>query len=469
MALFDLERRCRLGAASSQGPSKDQLPPKQRLPRTFRTCVGNDTKARSHCPINGTRPFNIVKFSYHRQRDHERKRKAQGEVRRVDVASLEGQTTMELGVQGARGMERPLSGDTHPTIVHSPKTVPEAECFHSWSIHDPAATVVPVDHHDAPTPARAVPRQPSCPPPAATNAQEQHIPEHNFIQFQPPDPFVTTASLSRRSTYIADNAFAARSATPSPDLKTSDSPSAGSSTLLPTVWSWDPEVSAVAPSTPIAPEHNPASPAGQGSIWSEDNFIAAYQSFFLPHPIKDLNSPAQALGLIHHDLHSATAQQANDGPTLEAYETKPTCTDATTATVGYTCTTKESGNLIDWTLRLMAVAPADPQQSEALKMAATAGYARTLNLHRSLIPSGVPEEAYAAMHPSPPTVQSSDSELAHALECRPNISATSSAHAWATMLRPAVPVTDMARALHPSPAWAWTSPRDRHATPVSSP
>ncbi|KAM5544253.1 hypothetical protein V8D89_001913 [Ganoderma adspersum] len=433
---------------------EDQLPPKQRLPRTFRTCVGNDTKARSHCPINGTRPFNIVKFSYHRQRDHERKRKAQAEVRRVD-AGIERQTAGSDAL-GTSGIEK-------------------TECFHSWSIHDPAAAALPVDHHFATMPARActVPRQPSSPLPAATNAQEQHIPEHNVIQFQPPNLCATaTATSSRpRSTYIADSAFAAHPATTRPDLETNYSSSTALSTSPPTVKLEGRQVSAATPSALIAPEHNPASRAGQGSIWSEDDFIAAYQAFFLPCPISDSRSPAQALGPIHHDPDNATAQQANGGPALEANMTKPTCTDSATATVSYACATKlEDGEPIDWSLRLMAVAPADPQQSEALKMAATAGYARTLNLQRGLISSGVPEEAYAAMHPSPPKIPSSYSELAHALECTPHpstrIYAMSGMRGPATTLCPALFNAQPSMSLH-APASSWGTSLESGANPLT--
>ena len=306
---------------------------------------------------------------------------------------------------------------SQPTIVHPSTAVPGAECFHSWSIHDPSAAALPVDHNFATTPAppRMVPRQPSRRLSAATNAREQHILEHNVIQFQPLGLAATTTSSTRpRSTCITDSAFTAHSAITSPDPETSYNPSTGSSMSSPTVRFEEPQGSAATPSPHVTPNHNPASPAGKGSIWSEDEFIAAYQTFFLPHPIKYSGSPARALGPIHLDLDGTRAQQANGDPALEDGATKPARTDATTATVSYVSQTwLENGDLVDWTLRLMLVAPVDPQQSEALKIAATAGYEHTLRLQRSLISSGVPEEVYAAMHPSPPKIPSSYSEFAH--------------------------------------------------------
>ena len=340
---------------------------------------------------------------------------------------------------------------SQPTIVHPSTAVPGAECFHSWSIHDPSAAALPVDHNFATTPAppRMVPRQPSRRLSAATNAQGQHILEHNVIQFQPPDLGATTTSSTRpRSTYIVDNTFPANAAITSPDPETSYSPSTGSSMSSPTVRFEEPQGSAATPSPHVTPNHNPASPAGKGSIWSEDEFIAAYQAFFLPHPIKDSSSPAQALRPIHHDLDGTRAQQVNSRPSLEDRATKPACTDATTATVSYVSQTwLENGDLVDWTLRLMLVAPVDPQQSEALKIAATAGYEHTLRLQRSLISSAVPEEVYETMHPSTPAVQSSYSELAHGWECPSYAFATnsarSSARGSATRMRPAIPSTGL--------------------------
>ena len=61
-------------------------------------------QARSHCPINGTRPFDLVKCRDRRERDHEKKRKAQAEVRRAS-ASIEHQAA-RLGVQGTGGIEK---------------------------------------------------------------------------------------------------------------------------------------------------------------------------------------------------------------------------------------------------------------------------------------------------------------------------------------------------------------------------
>ena len=348
---------------------------------------------------------------------------------------------------------------SQPTIVHPSTAVPGAECFHSWSIHDPSAAALPVDHNFATTPAppRMVPRQPSRRLSAATNAREQHILEHNVIQFQPLGLAATTTSSTRpRSTCITDSAFTAHSAITSPDPETSYNPSTGSSMSSPTVRFEEPQGSAATPSPHVTPNHNPASPAGKGSIWSEDEFIAAYQAFFLPHPIKDSSSPAQVLGPIHHDLDTTTVQQANSDPALEDRATKP---------VSYASQTwLENGELVDWTLRLMPVAPVDPQQSEALKIAVTAGFAHTLRLQRSLISSGLLEETYTGMHPSPPKIQSSYSELAYASVCSPYPSArapaTSSMRGPATTLSPAVFAAQSSMSLN-TPSTSWVS-SDHH-------
>ena len=348
--------------------------------------------------------------------------------------------------------------------MRSSTTVPQAECFHSWSIYDTAATTLPVDHHftTTPTPARTVPRQPLFPLSAASNVKEQHMSEHNFIQFQPPNLGATTTLLSPHLTYITHNAFPARSAATSPDLETSYNPS-GSSTSSPTVKFESSRVSVAVPSPLVAPKPKPEWPAGQGSIWSEDNFIAAYQAFFLPHPIKDSSSPAQDLGPIHHDLDTTTVQQANSDPTLEDRAMKP---------ISYVSQTwLENGDLVDWTLRLMPVAPVDPQQSEALKIAATARFAHTLRLQRSLISSGLPEEAYAGMHPSPPKIPSSYSELAHASVCSPCPSArapaTSSMRGPVTTLHPAVFAAQSSMSLY-TPSSSWGTPGfDSCANPMT--
>ena len=342
--------------------------------------------------------------------------------------------------------------------MHFSTTVPEAECFHSWSIHDPAATALQVDHRfaTAPTLARTVTRQSTFPLSAATNAQEQHILEHNFIQFQPPNLGATTTSLSPHPTYITDNAFPARSTATSPDLETGYSPSPGSSTSSLTVKFENSRVSVAVPSSHVTPKPKPAWSGGQGSIWSEDDFITAYQAFFLPHPVKDSRNPAQGLGQIHHDLDTTTVQQANSDPALEDRATKP---------VSYTSQTwLENGELVDWTLRLMPVAPVDPQQSEALKIAVTAGFAHTLRLQRSLISSGLLEETYTGMHPSPPKIQSSYSELAYASVCSPYPSArapaTSSMRGPATTLSPAVFAAQSSMSLN-TPSTSWVS-SDHH-------
>ena len=289
-----------------------------------------------------------------------------------------------------------------------------------WPVEDPTAASIPVNYRGSTTLAHTALNHSSSPqyPPSAPEQLAESVPDDSD-EIRLHFPYVTPARASR-STPGPSSVEVDRSTahypptTPDPDPETSYSASTGSSTSPPTVKFEDSQAIGAAPSAPIAPEHNPASRAEKGSIWSEDDFIAAYQAFFLPRPIKDSSSPALALRPIHHDLDGTRAQQMNSRPVLEDRATKPARTDATTATVSYVSQTwLENGDLVDWTLRLMPVAPVDPQQSEALKIAATAGYEHTLRLQRSLISSGVPEEVYAAMHPSPPKIPSSYSEFAH--------------------------------------------------------
>ena len=280
-----------------------------------------------------------------------------------------------------------------------------------WPVEDPTAASIPVNYRGSTTRAHTALNHSSSPryPPSAPKQLAESVSDDGD-EIRLHVPYVTPARASRstpeRSSVEVDmSATHYPRTTPDPDPETSYSASTGSSTPPLTVKFEDSQAIGAAPSAPIAPEHKQASRAEKGSIWSEDDFIAAYQAFFLPHPINNSSIPVRALGQIHHELHGATAQQANSNPALEDCATKP---------VSYVSQTwLENGDLVDWTLRLIPVAPVDPQQSEALKIAATAGYEHTLRLQRSLISSGVPEEAYAGMHPSPPKIASSYSELAH--------------------------------------------------------
>ncbi|PIL25271.1 hypothetical protein GSI_13160 [Ganoderma sinense ZZ0214-1] len=451
---------------------EDTLPQKQQLPRAYRKCVGNDMKARSHCPINGTRPFNLVDWSpsqqnrlgHLRQRDHKQKRKAQQDVHRA-AARHEDQVAGS-GKQGTRREAGSLPGGTQPTIVRSPTILPYAQYCHSWSIHDPAAAPESVDLHSATTAsARIVPRQPSCPPPASTIAREQRVAlAYDPVHIQPPmGQRAVTASPRPRPelTYITGEASTAQFATVSLDLENSYSFSASSATSPPSVWSENPRVSAATPSAHVAPEHKPAHPLAQGSIWSEDAFIKAYQAFFLPRRIDnpDSKGPAPGPRPTPRDSPNMTTRQANGGLEPDTYATTPTVTDSVVPTTGSRSGTDEQrphdasstqlrGNdYLDWSIPpAMVVEPIDPQRFEELEAAAAAGYEHTLYL-QAILPSTLPEAIYMDMHSSPLVRQTSHSEPAGALECSPKCSLS-------------VPTATH----HRGPTWVQT----RHTAPANS-
>ncbi|PIL25309.1 hypothetical protein GSI_13198 [Ganoderma sinense ZZ0214-1] len=271
-------------------------------------------------------------------------------------------------------------------------------------------------------------REPSRSQPALTNTHQQHITrKRDPVRFQPLPLRATTVSLKPRpeATFVARNASTARFATTSRHLKTGYGHSVSSSTSPSSVWSDNARASAVAPSVRGAPYHRPAWRDTQGSIWSEDDFIEAYQAFFFPRPTDDHESKGLVPTLRSTPREpNVIGRQTDGGLELAAgYVTTPSVTDSAIATTGsgmeeqrphdVRVTEVEGSDPMDWSIPHMVVTPIDPQRLKDLEVAAAAGYAHTLHL-QSLLPSEVPETAYAAMHPSPPAARSSYSELAHA-------------------------------------------------------
>ncbi|PIL25262.1 hypothetical protein GSI_13151 [Ganoderma sinense ZZ0214-1] len=351
-----------------------------------------------------------------------------------------------------------LPGGTQPTIVRSPTILPYAQYCHSWSIYDSAATPVPVDQQSATTAsARVVPRQASHPPLVSTIAHEQCVAlAHDPVHSQPPmGQRAATASPRPRPelTYIAGEASTAQLTS--------------SATSPQSTWSENPHVSAVTPSTHVAPEHKPAHPAAQGSIWSEDDFIEVYQAFFLPRRIDNPDSKASASGPkpTPRDSPNVTMRQANGGLEPKGYATTPTLTDSVIPTTGsgtdeqrphdVSSTQFGGSEYLDWSIPCMVIEPIDPQRLTELEAAVIAGYADTLYL-QAILPSTLPEAIYVNMHSSPLVWQTSHSKLAETPQC-PRLALTADSV-------PSTPATARCR----SPTSAQTSRRDKYTANARS-
>ncbi len=275
---------------------------------------------------------------------------------------------------------------------------------------------MPVGQYFATRPAPAVSLRPSYPLATTTNTHEQHVvPMHNHIHFQPPPLRATPVSLSFSSeaTYVMGNMFTPHFSTTIPDPGTGHgSRAAGSSTPPTTVWSENPQVSPASPSAHGQPEHNRAlSLIEQGSEESTDFFNN--RGFFV-HRVID-----------NREHSPETAQQGNCGPEPQGYSAASTFVDNTVrrdlAAAQYPRVVPqvEGGTSVALSTTPALVMPTDCERSEDIERALNAGYVYSRWHVQSLFPSAVPEEAYTAMHPAPPSLRSSYSELADALKCPP--------------------------------------------------
>ena len=159
---------------------------------------------------------------------------------------------------------------------------------------------------------------------------------------------------------------------------------------------------------------------------------SVYQSFFIPRPIEDRHSSSPALARGNACCPDTLgAEQDNSRPAPQDHGRACTApAPASTGNSAHPDTSNQSevapqpglfywtftadGVFVDWSVPPAMVVPAVPINRKLCEIAASDGYAHTLDLQASLVPLGMPEGAYAAVHLSPPPVPSSHSELAHA-------------------------------------------------------
>ncbi|KAM5544255.1 hypothetical protein V8D89_001915 [Ganoderma adspersum] len=354
-----------------------------------------------------------------------------------------------------------------------------------WAVEDPSTASIPVNYQGSTTQTHTTIDHSSSPlqsPPSAREQVADSVPDYGGeirLQF----PYITHDQTSRAmpepgSVAVNLSAGYYPPTTPGPESSTHSPPP-------PIAWTEDFGVSA-APSSAYIPPSAPDSAisATQRSWWCNDRFIAVYQSFFVPPSIDDhrSRSPALARGNIHCP-DTLGAEQVNSGP--DPQDHGQACTAPAPASTGNTTrpdtadqcevppapgsvswSLDADGVFIDWSVPPAMAAPAAPvdrTQWVALEMAAMAGYAQSLHLQASLVPSAIPEEAYAAVYSSLPTVLSSHSELAHAFAGSPQ--------PFAYANPSALPEPATARCRKPSRtdvAWAQTLRQDRSAAPPSS-
>ena len=280
-------------------------------------------------------------------------------------------------------------------------------------MHKPSTTSVVVDHQGRPTRPRTAPNHPATPPLALQSTHGLHGSNHSdsggpvYLHF--PYTATATVSSSTESGSSPDNTTQYSPTISDQETSSRASPTQSPTSSSPTAsWIEERGTGAIPEASAALPISEPVSSPVQAAAWSDDRFIAVYQSYFIP------------------------------------------------------CNVGES---LDWSVPPAMLAPDESvnrELCEALEIAASAGYAHTLELQASLFSLGLPEEAYAAMRSSPPTVPSSHSELAHAfggpLHC---------------VLPDASVPSKLATACSRNPSgrdasWRLTSRQDKHAAPANS-
>ncbi len=141
-------------------------------------------------------------------------------------------------------------------------------------------------------------------------------------------------------------------------------------------------------------ELNPTFSDAQGSAWSDDCFMEAYQHYFIPSNIDDF-IPCSIDDFIPCSIDDFIPRNIVD----------------------YDPSSPEDSDYLDW--YLPPAPPTKPIDLPPLQHVDSAEYEYTQYAH-TFFPSGVPEEAYSAMHASPPAPLCSHSELAQGLQLAPH-------------------------------------------------
>ncbi|KAM5544250.1 hypothetical protein V8D89_001910 [Ganoderma adspersum] len=408
---------------------EDQLPPKRRLPRAFRTCVGNDIKARSYCPINGTRFDGQVKrkaeveaeaLCFEADQDHgdegtgSKRKKAKGE----EKSSLSG--TPPPVFPDAPTVLHPST--TQPAVPAAPDaSVQEGTYYHTWSIHDPPSTpAVAVAQHSPTVPKCVISQPPLRKPSVSTMPHGQHaVGTHEFVFHvgsQPPHATTTAPSSGPSATDAKGNngAESAFPITPVPEMERGGRST--SSLLSPSPQSTDVSVASLSPR--VVSELS----AAQEDQDSVDLFNAVYQSFFIPRSFDSRRSSTQGPAPVPSRHYADTPRPINGERAPPGFSRASAATGNTVSTTAGQgaagrdlrdacqpsgATQLESGDSIKRWYSPTDVAHADAERSADIGRLSDVGYVYQLQ-------STVPESAYMAMYPVPPTVHSSYSELAGA-------------------------------------------------------
>ncbi|KAM5544260.1 hypothetical protein V8D89_001920 [Ganoderma adspersum] len=373
---------------------EEELPQVQQLPAALRKSVNNVAELRQSFPINGTTlfghprplsPRRRVRYLQRKAREQEAKARARA---RSYKSETQGQDT---GSGGRRVKLENNSSDGAFDSGVSTLPVPQEEgTCHKWSMSDPSTTAVLVDHHGRPKHPRTALNHPTTPPPAPSGTHGLHGPSHSdsgapvYLHFQ-----YTTAATSSSSAESSSSA----GNTPRYSPTTSDretyyrgSPTRSLSSQPQTVWIEEQGTSAAPEPFAHLPPSKPELSTAQGAAWSEDRFVAVYQSYFIrwPSDTCDSISPALAPGPIVQC--TGTPKQVNFKPEAQVYVSTASMFDGNTAGEwrprvprpynSDSSTHSRGGVFLDSSIppaMVEPVAPINREQWEALEMAATAG------------------------------------------------------------------------------------------------